>query len=144
VDVRDLRYLAASVSAGNFGRAAKSLGLSASTVSRRIGRLEDELGSTLFERGHAGVRLTAAGRAVMLHVTRVLAELDAVTRTGRENGSGSAGDIRLGVALPPIGAPLSKLLADGRAKHPNVVLTVSEMSGRERPRHWRSVDWMQH
>lgn len=67
----------------------------------------------------------------MLHVTRVLAELDAVTRTGRENGSGSAGDIRLGVALPPIGAPLSKLLADGRAKHPNVVLTVSEMSGRD-------------
>jgi len=131
MDIRDLRYLAASVSAGNFGRAARSLGLNASTISRRIARLEDELGLTLFERGHAGVRLTAAGRAVMLHVTRALAELDAVARTGRENGSGSAGEIRLGVALPPIGAPLSKLLADWRAKHPNVLLTMSEMNGRD-------------
>ena len=39
--------------------------------------------------------------------------------------------MRLGVALPPIGAPPSKLLADWRAKHPNVVLTVSEMNGRD-------------
>ena len=36
MDVGDLRYLAVSVSAGNFGRAAKSLGLSASTVSRVV------------------------------------------------------------------------------------------------------------
>jgi DNA-binding transcriptional LysR family regulator len=90
MDVRDLRYLAASVSAGNFGYVAKSLRLSASTVSRRVGRFEDELGLTLFERGHAGVRLTVAGRAVMFHVTRALAELEAVKRTGRENGSGNA------------------------------------------------------
>jgi hypothetical protein len=70
MELRDLRYLAASASAGNFGRAAKSLGFHTSTISRRIGRLEDELGLTLFERGH--VRLTAAGRAVMLHVTMLL------------------------------------------------------------------------
>jgi DNA-binding transcriptional LysR family regulator len=44
MDIVDLRYLAAAANAGNFGRAAKSLGLDTSTISRRIGRLEDELG----------------------------------------------------------------------------------------------------
>jgi DNA-binding transcriptional LysR family regulator len=64
VEIRDLEYLVASASAGNFGRAAESLGLNTSTISRRIGRLEDELGLALFERGHYGVRLTAGSRAV--------------------------------------------------------------------------------
>jgi DNA-binding transcriptional LysR family regulator len=35
MDIVDLRYLAAAANAGNFGRAAKSLGLDTSTISRR-------------------------------------------------------------------------------------------------------------
>ena len=83
MEIRDLEYLVASANAGNFGRAAESLGLNTSTISRRIGRLEDELGLALFERGHSGVRLTAGGKAVMLHVRRALAELDAVKTFGK-------------------------------------------------------------
>ena len=131
MDIRDLEYLLASASAGNFGRAAKSLGLSTSTISRRIGRLEDELGLALFERGRSGVRLTAGGRAVMLHARRALAELDAVKRSGNQNGSGGVGEIRLGVRMPPIGEPLGSLLAGWHETHPNVVLTVSEMNDRD-------------
>lgn len=128
MEIRDLKYLTASASAGNFGRAAKSLGLNTSTISRRIGRLEDELGLALFERGRSGIRLTAGGKAVMLHVRRALAELDAVERAGTQNGSGGVGEIRLGVRLAPIGEPLGSFLAGWHGKHPNVVLTVSEMS----------------
>src|SRR6266436_4928796 len=131
MEIRDLEYLLASASAGNFGRAAKSLGLNTSTISRRIGRLEDELGLALFERGRSGVRLTAGGRAVMLHARRALAELDAVKRSGTQNGSGGVGEIRLGVRMPPIGEPLGSLLAGWHEKHPNVELTVSEMNDRD-------------
>jgi DNA-binding transcriptional LysR family regulator len=128
MEIRDLKYLAASASAGNFGRAAKSPGLNTSTISRRIGRLEDELGLALFERGRAGVRLTAGGRAVMLHARRALAELDELEHAGTQNGLGGAGEIRLGVRIPPIGEPLGSLLVGWHEKHPNVVLTVSETS----------------
>jgi DNA-binding transcriptional LysR family regulator len=131
MEIRDLKYLTASASAGNFGRAAKSLGLNTSTISRRIGRLEDELGLALFERGRAGVRLTTGGRAVMLHVRRALAELDALERAGNQSGLGGVGEIRLGVRMPPVGEPLGGLLAGWHEKHPNVVLTVSEMSDRD-------------
>ena len=60
----------ASADARNFSRAAEALGLNASTVSRRIGRLEDELGLSLFERSRSGARLTtrllASSRALQL------------------------------------------------------------------------------
>ena len=82
MEIRDLMYLEASAAAGNFTRAAKSLGINTSTISRRVGRFEDELGLALFERGHAGVRLTSGGRAVLPHIQRALAELDAIRHAG--------------------------------------------------------------
>ncbi|MEA2829826.1 MAG: hypothetical protein QOF22_574 [Bradyrhizobium sp.] len=131
MDIRDLKYLTASASAGNFGRAAKALGLNTSTVSRRIAHLEDDLGVTHFERGHSGVRLTASGRAIMPHVRRVLAELEAIERSGLQNGTGGVGHIRLGVRMPPVGEPVGGLLADWRERHPKVVLTIIEMNERD-------------
>jgi DNA-binding transcriptional LysR family regulator len=83
MNLADLQYLTASADAGNFARAAKAHGLHASTISRRIGRLEDELGLTLFERGSFGIRLTGGGRSVMVHVRRALTDLDAVHTAGR-------------------------------------------------------------
>jgi DNA-binding transcriptional LysR family regulator len=74
MDIRDLMYLEASAAAGNFTRAAKSLQINTSTISRRVGRFENELGLALFERRHGGVRLTSGGKAVLPHIRRALAE----------------------------------------------------------------------
>jgi DNA-binding transcriptional LysR family regulator len=128
MEIRDLKYLAAAASAGNFGRAAKSLGVETSTISRHIARLEDELGLALFERAKTGVHLTAGGQALMGNVNRALAEFDAVVRSAGQTGSGHAGQIRLGVRLPPVGEPLFSLLAGWRARHPNIALTISELN----------------
>ena len=128
MEIRDLKYLAAAASAGNFGRAAKSLGVETSTISRHIARLEDELGLALFERAKSGVHLTAGGQALMGNVNRALAEFDAVVRSAGQTGSGHVGQIRLGVRLPPVGEPLFSLMAGWRARHPNVALTISELN----------------
>ena len=61
MEIRDVTYFETSAAAGNFTRAAKSLGINSSTISRRVGRFEDELGLALFERGRGGVRLTSGG-----------------------------------------------------------------------------------
>ena len=121
-------YLEASAAAGNFTRAAKSLRINTSTISRRVGRFEDELGLALFERGHGGVRLTSGGKAVLPHIRRALAELDAIRHAGDQNGTGIVGEVRLAVRMPPIGEPLRSLLLGWREKHPEVVLTVAEMN----------------
>jgi len=128
MEVRDLTYIEASAAAANFTRAAKSLGINASTISRRVSRLEDELGLALFERCSAGVRLTNGGKALLRHVRRALAELDAIKLAGIENGHGLAGEVRLAVRIPPVGEPLCGLFADWRQGHRNVCLTVFEMN----------------
>lgn len=117
MEIRDLEYLAASATAGNFARAAASVGISTSTISRRVARLEDQLGTS-------GVRLTPGGRSVMQHVRRVLGELEALKSSGSVSGAGDEGEIRLGVRLPPIGTRFVSLLAGWRARNPKVVLTV--------------------
>ncbi len=121
-------YLEASATAGNFTRAAKSLGINTSTVSRRVGRFEDEVGLALFERGHAGVHLTSGGKTVLPHIRRALAELAAIRRAGEQNGNGLVGEVRLAVRMPPVGEPLRELLYIWRKRHPEVGLTVSEMN----------------
>jgi DNA-binding transcriptional LysR family regulator len=131
MEIRDLMYLEASAAAGNFTRAAKSLGINSSTISRRVGRFEDELGLALFERGHAGVRLTSGGKAVLPHIRRALAELDAIRYAGDQNGNGLVGQIHLAVRMPPIGEPLRSLLFGWREKHQEVVLSIAEMNERE-------------
>ncbi len=131
MDILDLRYLSATAHAMGLTRAAKALGLNASTISRRITRVENELGVTLFERGRHGLRLTEAGRLVMIHVQRSLDDIEALIRAGRHNGNGLAGRVRLGVRMPPVGEPLCSLLAGWRAAHSGVDLVVYEMNDHE-------------
>lgn len=128
MEIRDLLYMEASAAAGNFTRAAESLGVNASTISRHVGRLEDELGLTLFERGRMGIRLTSGGKAVLSHIRRALAELDEIRRASDQSGNGIVGEVRLAVRMPPIGEPLRSLLFDWRGRHPDVALAISEMN----------------
>jgi DNA-binding transcriptional LysR family regulator len=131
MEIRDLMYLEASAAAGNFTRAAKSLGINTATISRRLGRFEDELGLALFERSHAGIRLTSGGKAILPHIRRALAELDTIRHAGDRSGSGIVGEVRLAVRMPPVGEPLRGLLWEWRERHPEVVLTMSELNERE-------------
>ena len=128
MDLMDLRYLSIVVETGSFSSAAQSLGVKPSTISRRIVRLEDELGVTIFERGSFGIRLTAAGRQVMVPVRRTLDGLDSVLQVGKRSGAGMTGHVRLGVRMPPVGQQLQALLATWRNQHPDVVLTLHELN----------------
>jgi DNA-binding transcriptional LysR family regulator len=64
VDWSDLQLLVAVRGAGSMLRAARRLGLAASTVSRRMTALERAAGAVLIERGADGIRLTPAGEAL--------------------------------------------------------------------------------
>lgn len=131
MDLIDLRYLSIAVETGSFSHAAQSLGINVATISRRITRLEDKLGVTIFERGAFGIRLTAAGRDVMVQVRRTLEAFDSVIRSGKSNGAAKKGRLRLGVRMPPIGQPLQALLASWHTRHPGVALTLHELNDNE-------------
>lgn len=61
LDWDDLRVFLASARTGSFKEGARRLGLDATTVARRVQRLEDSLRTTLFVRSPRGLQLTAAG-----------------------------------------------------------------------------------
>lgn len=64
-DWDDVRFFLAVGREGNLARAGATLGLDATTVGRRIGALERELGARLFDRTTRGWSLTAAGQRLL-------------------------------------------------------------------------------
>jgi DNA-binding transcriptional LysR family regulator len=60
----------------NFSRAAERLGIKASTVSRYIKDLEQDLGIALFNRSTRTLHLTEGGETFLHHARKVLSELD--------------------------------------------------------------------
>ncbi len=131
MELLDLHYLIVTADAGKFALAAKMLDVDTSTVSRRIGYLEDELGLSIFERDHSGIRLTRGGTSILRCARRVLFHIDEVKRVGRQFASGSSGEIRLGLRIPPIGGASRALISAWRIANPDVVLSVVETHERE-------------
>ncbi len=97
MDLRDIRYFETIAELEHLGRAAAKLHRSPPALTKCVRRLEESLGTALFEREGRGIRLTAAGhalrrRARLLDVAMddTLREIGAVTR-------GASGHLRVGV-----------------------------------------------
>ena len=72
MDIDQARTFLAIAANGSFLEAARQLHLTQSTVSARIQRLEDELGTRLFVRNRAGTSLTPAGRRFFDYAKRLV------------------------------------------------------------------------
>lgn len=84
----------------SLNRAAAALCVTQGAVSRQIRMLEDSLGVRLFERDHAGIRLTAAGA----QLRPCLAEAFDMIERGCRHSASEAGHRRLIVSMPPASA----------------------------------------
>ena len=62
----------------SFTRAAQELAVTQSAISHEIKTLEDQIGQSLFERVHRGLRLTAAGEELFRVVDESLEQIDMV------------------------------------------------------------------
>jgi len=81
LDLDDLRTFVEVADSGGVSPAARRLGVSKSIVSRRLFRLETELGVQLLARTTRGAALTEAGVTLRDHATRICAEIDAARET---------------------------------------------------------------
>ena len=95
IDGEDVRTYLAIARAGSLNGAAHSLGMHHSTVYRRLERLEEALGTPLFEREGSRYQPTAAGEAFGVHARRVEDELFALQRAVLGNTLMPAGVLRL-------------------------------------------------
>jgi DNA-binding transcriptional LysR family regulator len=110
----------------SFRRVATVLGVRQSAVSRRVRELEDELGVSLFERHHAGVRITNAGVRFLQEARAALLQLDQAVKTATAAGSGAIGRISIGIVSSIGTGYLRDLLQVYRSRHPEVGIQILE------------------
>lgn len=72
MELRQLRYFVAVADTLNFSRAAESLYVSQSALSKQISELEQELGVALFDRDRRSVTLTSAGQLLLPEAKDIL------------------------------------------------------------------------
>ncbi|ABM95643.1 LysR family transcriptional regulator [Methylibium petroleiphilum] len=77
MDIEELQTFVAVADAGGVSPAAGRLGVAKSIVSRRLARLEAELGVQLLTRSTRGAAVTEAGAMFRDYAARVCAEVDA-------------------------------------------------------------------
>lgn len=76
MELRVLRYFLMVVQEKNISKASERLHVSQPTVSRQIKELEDELGTTLFERGSRTIQLTPDGEYFANQARQILSLTD--------------------------------------------------------------------
>ena len=87
MELHQLEYLAAVAEEGSISKAARRCGVAQPSLSQQVKKLEDELGHRLLDRLPKGVVPTEAGRQLLEHARRVLAEIaDARRRIGDTPG----------------------------------------------------------
>ncbi|MFC3182328.1 LysR family transcriptional regulator [Cypionkella sinensis] len=120
----DLQIFLAVTEAGGFRTAARRLGLSASTVSETITRLETSIGAPLLTRTTRSVMPTEAGRNLAARIAPLLAE----TRAALNDVQSAPGQVRGRLKLNVPGAVmvdiLPPLLDQFMARYPDVRVEV--------------------
>lgn len=95
--VRQLQYFVAVAELRGFRRAAEACHVSQPSLSAQIARLEEALGVQLLERNARGVRVTAAGEAVLARARQLLLAAGDVNEAARQQGDPLSGTLRIGV-----------------------------------------------
>lgn len=124
VDIEELRTFVEVADASGVTSAARRLGVSKSIVSRRLARLEQDLGIQLLARTTRGAALTEAGAIFRDHAAKVCAEIDIARETILPAGA-LRGRLRIAAPLsfgPTHFAPVLAALAQ---RHPQLQVQAS-------------------
>lgn len=114
-----------------FARAAERCHMSPSAFSQLIGRLEEQVGTRLFDRDTRNVSLTPEGEVFSQGAHRIAAEMKATVAELRDRAQRRVG--RVSVAAPPSlsAAWLPERMAGFRRRHPGIELRLfDEISDR--------------
>lgn len=111
---------------GSFRQAARRVGLTQSAISRRIQRVEDLLGVSMFERRPSGVRVTPAGASFISMSRSIFKDLISAMETAQSAGVAEGGQLKIGVIASLSQGPLRSLIDRFLLSHSTVDLFIAE------------------
>ncbi|OCJ12400.1 LysR family transcriptional regulator [Rhizobium sp. AC27/96] len=121
-DIALIRTFTAVADQGSMTVAANMLHMTQGAVSQQVKRLEEMLGSTLFERDKRGLRLTDAGERLRGNARRLLMLNDDIWADMTERTV--QGSVRLGVPYDLVGATLAPVLKSYADRYPQVEISL--------------------
>lgn len=124
VDANDLLLFTRIAEEGSFTKAADRLDFPASTLSRRIAALEQQLGERLFIRTTRKMTITPFGQAILRHTQQIAAEITAIDALIEHRSIVPSGKLRVSLPGDFTQALISEFLADFIADYPQITLDI--------------------
>jgi DNA-binding transcriptional LysR family regulator len=124
----DLQNFLAIARPGQMARAAAAAGVDATTMGRRLRRLERRLGQTLFEQTREGQVMTAAGESLLAHVEAMERAAERIADAHDPHG-GLTGLLRLSVSEGFGTWFMARHLHEFAAAHPRLTIDLAASSG---------------
>jgi len=118
-----LRPFLAVARHGNLSAAARELAITQPALTKNVHKLEERLGTTLFERGVRGMKLTRSGAALYDHALQIEVHCRVAESNIDDSASGLSGRIRVG-AGPYWGMVLPAAIARLQEQFPRLDVTL--------------------
>jgi LysR family hydrogen peroxide-inducible transcriptional activator len=126
MEFHQLRYVCAIADTGNFSRAAERCQVAQPSLSQQVLKLEEELGTKLFDRLGRSIRLTEAGRTFIPRARTILEQMEAARTTAADQNTDFRGSVAVGV-IPTVAPYLIPSYAARFAKkYPDAKLRIVE------------------
>lgn len=120
----DLSIIAAIDSEGSFLGAARLLGVSHTTIARKLRRIEEHYGTTLVARASDRAQLTVEGERALSAALRIEEEMMSLERSIIGRDSELSGDIRL-TTVDILATHYMDRFVEFRARYPEIALHLS-------------------
>jgi len=118
------------VDAGSFTMAAERLNMPKATLSRKISRLEQQLGVTLLERTTRTQHITEAGSQYLVHCRRISQEVELAEISIIQSLKEIKGQLRIGVSVGMGHEIIKPVLGQFMRQHPAINLQLSLLNNR--------------
>jgi len=125
MDLRDLKLFLHLAESRHFGRTARAMHVSPSTLSRQIQRLEEDLGQSLFLRDNRTVTLTEAGEQLRQFAQQTLLQYQQLRHAIDQHGPSLSGELKLFCSVTAAYSHLPPILDRFRAEHPQVEIKLT-------------------
>ena len=126
LSLRHLRLVVAIVNEGNLLRAAGSLNMTQSAVTKALQDAEAQMGVLLFDRTNRGVIATEFGTALAAHARLILAQVEKAEAQLANLRDGTEGQVSIGTLLAGSADILPEAIARLHKTHPSIMVKVEE------------------
>jgi DNA-binding transcriptional LysR family regulator len=126
MDLKQIKGFIAVAEAMHFGRAAETLHMAPTALSRLVRTLEDDIGVRLLNRTTRAVTLTRAGLGFLDDAKAILSRTEDAARNAREIADGGGMMLRIGAIDAASASFLPAAVVELRHAHPSVDVRLTE------------------